>query len=364
MSDLADLIVPETVEELDERMTALAAASDMPTTAWTSDGVPRVVLGIVSEVAADCWFSVAQIANGLQRRYAKRGWLTLLASSQYDEERKLPTLTSGKVVLTDNGGGPHTITAGSVIVSTTGGVRFRNTSAGTLTLNGTLELDVTAELAGAASNVAIGAINTMVTTLASVTVSNPEIGTSDTWITSLGTSYEGDKSLADRLPLKWATLSTGSPEAAYRSWALAVDGITRAAVDDMNPDGASTIRVYIDNPALVGAFQTIVNGKRPAGARVTVVAASSVSVAIGGVVTVKKANRAAAEAAVAAALVELQNEIDISGIVRESEVIERVMSPTGVVDFALASSWAGTPNVQLGTGQIPAFAVSLNWIEV
>lgn len=364
MADLADLIVPETVDELDERMTVLAAASDMPVTSWGPDGVPRTILGIVAEVAADCWFSVAAIANGLQRRYAKRGWLTLLASSQYDEERKLPTITAGKIILTDNGGGPHTIAAGALIVSTAGGVRFRNTSGGTLTLGGTLELDVAAEAAGAASNVAIGAINTMVTTLASVTVSNPEIGTTDTWITSLGTNYESDLELSARLPLKWATLSTGSPEAAYRSWALAVDGITRAAVDALNPDGASTLRVYIDNAALVASFQSVVDTKKPAGARVTVVAASSVAVAIEGVVTVQKAFRAAAEVAVAAALVELQNEIDISGTVRQSEVIERVMSPDGVVDFAIASSWTGTPNIVLSTGQIPSFVVSLTWLEV
>lgn len=364
MADLADLIVPESVDDIEERMTTLAAASDMPVTAWGSDGVPRTVIGIVAEVAADCWFSVAAIANGLQRRYAKRGWMTLLASSQFDEARKLPTLTSGKIVLTDNGGGPHTITAGAVIVSTTGGIRFRNTTGGTLTLNGTLEVDVTAEAAGAASNVAIGAINTMVTTLASVTVSNQEIGATDTWITSLGTDYESDKELGDRLPLKWATLSTGSPEAAYRSWALAVDGITRAAVDALNPDGPSTIRVYIDNAALVASFQTTIDAKRPAGAAVTVVAASSVAVVIAGVVTVQKAYRTAAEVEVAAALVELQNEIGISGTVRQSEIVERIMTPDGVVDFEIASSWTGTPNIQLGTGQIPAFSISLTWLEV
>lgn len=363
MADLEDLIVPEDADTVEATIYAAAEANDLPTTQWQAFSWARTLIHIFALVMADVWFGVAQIANGVILGLSRGRWLTLFASSQYDEERLAAVATVGQVTLTSASVG-HTIAVGDVTVKTATGKRFRNTTGGTLTAGGTLDLEVQAYEAGASSNVSVGTITIMETSLSTVTVNNPEVGTTGTWITTWGANAETDAELTTRLPLKWATLSTGSPPDAYKSWALAIPGVTRAKLNDAAPDGPGTTRLYIDNAGLVATVQADIDTRVPAGSSCTVSAATTESVPVTGVVSVRRAYRDAAEAAINDALTEYELEVEIGGIVRKAEVIERVMAPTGVVDYAIGSEWTGSPNITLGTTAIPVFAVSLTYVEV
>lgn len=366
MASYEELITPATADDVEEEILDLAAANDLPVTSWSAFGFARPLIRVFSEVAGDLWFAVAAIARGGVLGFSSGSWLTLLARAQYDEERVGSVFTVGTFVLTDNGGGPHTITTGSVIENASG-LRFVVSAlpdGATLDLDGSLAVTVTAETASADYNIPNGSTLSLVTSYPTVTATNPAISGTDTWITTQGADVESDATLTARLPLKWATLSTGSPPAAYLSWALATAGVTRAAVDDLDPDGPGTVRVYIDSSAAVSTLQTTIDGKVPSGTSTTVVAASTVAVTVPGVVTVDAAvGETACAAEVSENLTDLAGEIDIGGIVREAEIVQRIMDATGAIDFVMGGAWTGSPNVQLGAGEIPQFTLSLTYVE-
>lgn len=360
MAEFEDLIAPPTEDEILQRQLDVLELLGFPITAWFVGTVARAIHTAVAAVIFDLWVTISIIARGATLDTATGAWLTLLALSQYDETRKAAIFTRGLVRLTDNGAGPHSVSTDQIYVTTIGGLRYRNTSGGTIPLSGYLDVDVIAEFAAAAYNVPNGAIGVLSTSLPTVVASNPAVGTTGTWITTLGADIESDPELRTRCRAKWATLSTGSPPEAYVFWALSFSGVTRALCDDKNPDGPGSVRVYIDNSALVSSVQDYIQpgaggGKAPAGTAATVVAATTVSVPVPGTVSIEKAKRPAAEALLIANLTAYALRTQIGGVVRRAQVDEEIMTPDGVVDFVLDSSWTGSPNIQLGPGEIPQF---------
>ncbi len=363
MADLAYLLVPKTEAEIEQTFLDLLASSGLPATAWQPGSTIRTWIGILAEVLSDAWFSVAQIANGVVLGTSRGSWLINLAKSQWDEQKTNATFTVGTLVLVDHGAGPHTITSGVHLFSTPTGVQFRAASSGTLNLNGTLEVTIQATRPGAASNVPNDSITTVVTSLPTVTCSNPPIGSTGTWITSLGADQMSDTTLQAVCAAKWATLATGSPDAAYLYWALTTTGVSRAKVDSMAPDGPSTVRVYVDNALSVATLQATLNGKVPAGSRATAVAATAQTVTIPGTVTVQASHRVQAEIDVVANLTALANSTDIGATIYAAEIVEQVMRPEGVVNFVLSGAWTGTPDLALGSSSYPQFTLALTWVE-
>jgi uncharacterized phage protein gp47/JayE len=364
MAELSDLIVPETAEDIEETLLGLAEGAGLPVTAWQPGSTPRALVAMFSEVLADAWYGTSQIANGVVLERSAGPWQDLLAAN-YDEARLAATFASGTVTLTDNGGGPHTITAGAFVVATPGGLRYRATSGGTLTLNGTLDITVQAEATGATYNVATGTITEVVTAAPTVTVTNPVLGTSGTWLSTIGTDAELDAALRKRLQAKWGTLSTGSPVSAYVFWALSTPGVSRVAVNDANPLGPGTIIVYIDSASAVATLQATLDAIVPAGSDIDVDVASTVLVDVPGTVYVERAKYDAAVAALPGVFATLSTEIEIGGDVIKSEIIERVMGIPGVRDFTISGAWAGSPNIALSATQIPSLSTaSILWVAV
>lgn len=365
MPDLEDLVVPESAETIAERMLNLSEDNDLPVTSWHDGAVWKILHNIIPELVSDAFYAIAQIANGVVLGLARGAWLDRVHGPWHDEARTPAAMTVGSITLTDNGGGPHVIAAESVTVSD-GTRRFRNVDGGTLTLDGTLTLSFHAVETGNRYNVPNDTITTMVTTLSTVTCNNPEVGSTGTWITTVGADLESDAAFRERMRLKWATLATGSPPAAYLYWALSYSGVTRAVVDDANPYGVNTVGVYIDSSSSVAGLQSWLEteDKIPSGTAVTVALATTETVTIPVIITVTAAYRATAEAEVADNLEDYESEIDIGGIVRQAELIERIMSASGVVDVEFESSWTGAPNVQLGATGIPSLALSATWVEV
>ncbi len=363
--NLADLIVEESAEEIEQDQLAVCQAQDLPTTSWFSDAVSTVLIKAFSIAGQDLWATVSKVARGFVLELSDADWIPHVLKSQYQEELTPAGFTFGDFLLVDAGGGPHTITANVTRFRTADGENsYVATTGGTLSLSGSLVVSVRAELIGSGANIPNSSTLEAITSLPTVTVTNPPIGTTGTWITQLGVDQESVANAQKRAAAKWATLSTGSPVSAYLYWALSTSGVTRAKVDDGNPDGPGTLRVYIDNSGSVAALQTTLTAKAPAGTLATAVAATTENVTIPATLTVQKAFRDAAESAVTANLVAYALRTDIGGILRKSQLIEELMSPAGVVDAELGSSWVGSPNHQLGSSAIPQFTLSLTWVEV
>lgn len=365
--DLSEQSIPATADEVAEDMIAIAQAAELPIKSWEEGNPWLTLLYATADAVADLALAIARIAANAYVGFggARGVWLDKALRSQYDEVRGKPVFTVGTALLEDHGGGPHTVENGNFLIRTAGGLTYRvMAGGGELPLNGSLSVTIRAVAIGAAYNVSNGEINQLVTAATTVTVSNPAVGTSGTWISTLGADQESDDLATARAPLKWATLATGSPPAAYLKWALDTPGVSRAAVDDRNPDGPNTVRVYIDNAGSVAALQATLNVKTPDGRKATAWAATTQNVVISAVVEVQRAYRDQAEIEVSANLVKLAGEIDIGGKVIKAEVIERIMSPVGVKDVVLGAGWIGTPNIQLGVGAIVQFTLTLEWIPV
>lgn len=365
MAELSDLVQPETQEEIEESLLGLAEENELPTTSWGPGSWILTVFKIFAAVLADAWYAVAQIANGGSLELATGRWLDRWAAN-YDDARKDPVFAIGTMRLVDAGGGPHVIAAGALVVSTSAGLQFRNITGGTLTLNGTLDLSFRAVAAGGQYNISNNTPLTLVTSLSGVSASNPAVGTTGTWISTLGADQESDDLLRARLKTKFPTLATGSPAAAYENKAKAIAGVSRVKVDDGNPDGPGTVRVYVDASSSVATLQASLDAWRPVGTKATAVAATTQSVTIPGTVTVARASRATSEAEVTANLTELAGRIPIGGKVYKAQVIEAVMSALPDDDnksnFELGSSFSA--DVTLAASAIPQFTNSLVFVEV
>lgn len=178
------LVVPTTSEIAQTILANLAAQSPpLPTSSWQSGSVPQVLVAVFADSSQNLYQALATIAAGGYLGLSSGDWLTLLAQQNYLVYRDAPVATQGLVQFTDSGGGPYTLTAGSTTVSNGGSLSYMALTGGTLPAGKSVFVSVQASAPGQAGNVANGAINTLVTALAGVSVSNVV-----PWITVLGTA--------------------------------------------------------------------------------------------------------------------------------------------------------------------------------
>jgi uncharacterized phage protein gp47/JayE len=123
---------------------------------------------------------------------------------------------------------------------------------------------VTAESAGADYNVGAGAIVNLGTAISGIDY----VTNASDWLTSEGADTESDADLRERLEIRWNEISLGQPAEAYRSWALAVTGVSDAYVVDNFPRGAGTVDVVIlstsgtPTDSLIATVQTVMDTNR------------------------------------------------------------------------------------------------------
>src|SRR5690606_26002806 len=138
--------------------------------------------------------------------------------------------------------------------------RFTNTEAFTIPDGGSVQATVRAESAGSAFNVGNFTIQTLVTPLPGVTVSNPP-GSDGTWITVQGANEESDDSLRMRCRGKCMMIASRRPCNTYSFWALnASNEVTRVSVDARNPLGPGSLVVYLagdDGPVSAEAVDEV-----------------------------------------------------------------------------------------------------------
>lgn len=288
---LADLVTLVTKEQAMNTMFSLLKGLELPVNAWQSGNPARKIVDAVADLFTDVRLTVQNVAKGGYLDDAAGDWLKLLAKGFFQVDFKPAIFTEGKATLTcAAGAGPYTVSAGDLI-SGDGLHRYRNTTGGTLAAGpSTLQLTWKAESPGAASNIANGAMTTLHTPLPGVTINNPDAG-GGTWRTVEGVDEESDPLLRDRCRLKWATLAIQAPADAYKFWALtASNEVTRTYVDDENPDGPGTARVYLAGPSgaagasAVAAVNAYIQPRRPISSTILVLAATNKVVQIAGTI--------------------------------------------------------------------------------
>lgn len=336
------------------------------TTSWRAGGIGLTTAHYLADLAAQMSSVVEQIARGSLIKYAQGAWLTARADSTYDEQRTAATKTVGVMRLASSDGAPpQTISEYQVWVENGAGLRFVNTTGGTLAsgLGETLDLTFEAQYGGAEYNIPTGSSLSLVKPLQGVSVSNPPYSEGD-WITSDGSDEQSDASLAEQCVSKWATRSYQSPAGVYEYWAGTVDGVERIYVDDQNPDGPGTLRVYIAGAAggisdapTINAVQTLMLEHRSLTASVTTLGTSEQTVVIEGTVYVSGVSLTTAQVNVEAKIAALFSALPIGGVVIGTDpgavfldsIIEAVRDADGVVKF----SWtAPTSDVAVTATQV------------
>lgn len=130
-------------------------------------------------------------------------------------------------------------------------VSFLTTEAGTIS-GGSLTLAVEAVEPGAASNVATGAVNLLLSPVEGISsVTNAEAITG-------GADVETDAAYRDRLKLAWASTQGSGSVADYKRWALAYPGVGHVRVTPLW-NGPGTVRVVVtdtDNNPVPNSVKT------------------------------------------------------------------------------------------------------------
>lgn len=363
----SDLIVPDTKEEAWDALLAFLESAGFPVTSWEDGSVPKTLTEGEAEAYADLSAVVAAIAKGGYLDTAPSAWLTFLAQDIYGLPRKAAVQTKGTFRLTDAGGGPHTFTAGELIVTSSSGLRYRNSAGGTVPLSGTLDATFEAEATGATYNLPTDATLTLTTSLPTVTVTNPGL-LGGSWITQQGANEESDASLRTRCQARWpATTYMLSTAATYQAAALTASAeVTKVKVfpNDPEPGQVKVVLAGTSGAVSGGAVSDVeayIEDRLPLCVNASVVSAANLAITVTAELQCQAAYASAVLAQAEAALAALQAALDIGATVYRSALIEALMSPDGLVNVSLSTP---ASDQALTATQVATFTAALTVLAV
>jgi hypothetical protein len=362
MATFAELLATKTKEQWYDELVAGLPAS-LQVTSWRDGDVARTLLEIDAQALSEEALVRSQIAaGGLLDSALEAGlsdWITLVAKQLYGLDRNPASYAVRTVLLTASAGaGPYTITPGQLWFAATNGLRYNASNPATVTLGlaGTLSLPVLAETAGAAYNSA--PVTSMVTPLAGVTVS-------DTALATPGVDEETDVALVTRCEGRWSALGTGSPAAAYDTWArTASASVTRTRVS-ASSSVAGQADILIAGPAggvasdVVAAVQAYIDVRAPLCSIPVVASATNSVLAITATLYGKAQYQTAAVAGATAALQALIANCPIGSTLYGAAKIEALMAQLGV-ENAIISTGSGDTALS-ATQVVTAGTINVNW---
>lgn len=382
---------------LGDSYTFALAIPTLPVTAWSAAGSYRQLVETEAQALAAQSTQQSGIAAGGYTTSATGAWADLIGNGFYGLARlgvgALAGVTKGLITLSDAAGaGPFTITAGTMWFAA-GDLLFSNTSGGTLTKNGTLQISVAAQSPGSSYNVGNNAITTCVAGVLPGVIGtgiagafNPDPG-SGSWITSQGTDPETDQAYMLRCQQRWPSLGTGSPAPAYQLWATEAEEaaghsttITKTLVQQ-DLAIAGQIDIFLAGSAggvSGGAVTDTINFVTPLvamPATISVASATNVPVAVSGTVVYysARANLTRVQKAVNAALIAYFTPIqigkDLAGNavkVSYAEVeaaIGSILGGPGVTVQTITSltTNGGTSDIGLTLGEVATLTNSLSF---
>lgn len=239
---LAELTNALTADEVETAIYAVVEARGAKTTTWKPGAVARTIIAGVSIVLAAFSSLIAAVSSGGFLDLATEDWLTLLAQYVFGVERLSGTFATGEVTLTNTSGSQYFGGADDLIVqnSTTEAV-YRSTGSWQVNPSSTADVEVRAVEIGSDSTSPAGDIDTLITTLSGVTVSNASA--------IVGVDEEIDSALRTRCLERTGPLSPMGPDDAYgyaarnavTSTGDAI-GVTRVATQAV---GDGTINIWV-----------------------------------------------------------------------------------------------------------------------
>lgn len=333
------------------------AIPSLPSMSWQDGSLPKTLALIQGATLADQRALIVAIARGGYVTTqpgvtgAAGAWLDLVGQARYQLTRQVAQATLVDVVLTDAGGaGPYTILPGQLWVAVTaslGGstpLRYSNLAGGTLPQSGNLTLSFLAESPGAAYNAGQSTITTLLSALPGVTCSNSAVNS----VTSQGADEETDLAYSLRCLGRWAQLGTGSPAAAYDSWARTASAeVTRTKVTS---DGTTAGQIDLSlagasggvSAGAVTAVSTYVTPRVSFPATLVTSSATNQAITVTATVYVYTAYAAIATAACEAALLALFRALPIGGVLYTSQIVDVLQRQTGVRNVTLSAPASNT----------------------
>jgi phage-related baseplate assembly protein len=240
--NFADLVKPVTIDEAQAAVYHILAKLGIATSAWKPGSVPRTMVRSLCIV----YSSLSELqADGIQSGFLQLAvgpWLTMKAHYDYAVDRLEAAPATGPVVFTNSSAYEYNELAGDVTVAASSSKKnYRTLDALVLPAHSSVTVFVVAVESGTGSTAAPGEIDTLVSTLLGVSVTNPDA--------LVGSDEETDALLRERCSAKLGALSpNGAPDA----YAFAARSATR-------PDGSSIgiTRVHTTNDEMGNVYVTI-----------------------------------------------------------------------------------------------------------
>jgi hypothetical protein len=185
-------------------------------------------------------------------------WVTLLAAGWFNLQRQPATPTQGVGLLTCGPlAVPGQVAANQARWATGTGVTFTNYQPFYIQPNSVVPVFIQATVAGSSGNVPLNSTWSNITSIANATLANTGQGQQNgSWISMAGSDAEADATLIQRCLSRWAATSWGGARSAYREWvnnawllAGQPNPIIQVGVDDSNPDGPGSTRIYLTDSA-------------------------------------------------------------------------------------------------------------------
>lgn len=259
-----EITTPITRDEALQSLLDFLEAEEFPVTSWQSGDPVLTILMAIAERDSLTSLHRATMAINRHNATATGGWLKRIAVSDYDNTPGIAVPTRFPVrfslVAEETAITPA---IGDLVVATDDGERtYRSIESKTIPSGGYADIACEAEVAGAAGNVPLNTITTMVISYAGVTCTNP------TAPTQYGADEEDPEALRSRNRLKWASLSfENTKDAVASAIRSAVPTIVSVAVDDLNPEGPGTVNIYCATALGIPGFDELVAAQNAARAR-------------------------------------------------------------------------------------------------
>lgn len=347
-TSINDLIKGQASTDIVKTLLALLQMGKFPATSWQTASVPRQFVETEGSFLADLTQTISLIVQGGYLDDAAAltdpAWLDLLGLSFFREVRNPPLFTTITYTLTDTGGvGPTTIGPGLLLVADpTKTLRYSSTNVVPVVvpLNGSVQITLKAEQAGAAYNVAANTIQSFLSSFPGTTGTN-QVGSTLTQ----GADIESPLAFSQRLKAKWGSITAGANEAYYRFYAtVGFSEVTRVKMTEDFATGIVYVTLAGSNGGISATTFGLVNAvfqtstRRPLCQRVTLQVAASDITSVDGVVYVDATSDLTATLqAVKQAVTALAGKSDIGVLIRLAKIIEIVMEVPGVNNVVLTS---------------------------
>lgn len=215
-------------------------------TAWQTGGVARTMVAALAKVISGFTLVMSLAIRGTFLDTAEGDWLGLLAKYVYGVTRIPAIFATGKLTVTNTGGGLYDIVAGELVVrNPVTGKTYKNSTAVTINPSSEIDVDIVAIEVGADSTTTANTITEKVTQFLGVSVTNAAA--------IIGADEESDKDLRQRCRDALGALSPLGAAAAYSYFAKTAIredgssiGVNRTKVIRTNDTG--TVHTYVLSP--------------------------------------------------------------------------------------------------------------------